>query len=153
MDRLMKSIALGCDPNAAWMKDEVKAELEELGYSWEDYGGTDKIYANVAFEVAEAVASGKHERGILICGTGIGVSIAANKVPGAYCALVNNAYQAERAVKSNNANLIALGSQVLGDKLARALVRIWMSSEWVPGGRSEPKVHRIYEYEEKNKRV
>ena len=120
----MKTIALGCDPNADWLKAELKAELEELGYEWEDYGSDDPIYANVAIEVAEAVAAGKHERGILICGTGIGVSISANKVPGAYCAVVNNAYQAERAAKSNNANLIAMGSQVLGDKLARLLVRI-----------------------------
>ena len=143
----MKPIALGCDPNATWLKEEVMEELTALGYEYQDYGSEDPIYANVAIEVAEAVASGKHDRGVLFCGTGIGVSISANKVPGAYCALVNNCYQAERAAKSNNANLIAMGSQVLGDKLARTLVRVWMESEYTPGGRSQPKVQRITDYE------
>ena len=79
----MKSIALGWDPNAKEMKEAVKKVLIEMGYQVEDYGSEDPIYANVAFRVAEAVAAGKQERGILICGTGIGMSIAANKVLGA----------------------------------------------------------------------
>ncbi|MCF7915107.1 MAG: RpiB/LacA/LacB family sugar-phosphate isomerase [Spirochaetaceae bacterium] len=146
----MKTVALGCDPNAAWLKKEIIAELEELGYEYQDYGSEDPIYANVAIEVAEAVAAGTQDLGIVVCGTGIGVSIAANKVPGAYCAVVNNAYQAERAVKSNNTNMMAMGAQVVGDKLARTLVRIWLAAEWVPGGRSEPKMQRIYDYEKKH---
>ena len=143
----MKPIALGCDPNASWLKEEIKSELTDMGYEYKDYGSDDPIYANVAIEVAEAVAAGKHDRGIVICGTGIGVSIAANKVKGAYCALVNDAYQAERAIKSNNANMLAMGAQVMGDKLGRKLVRIWMESEWTPGTRSEPKVQRIVDYD------
>ena len=143
----MTPIALGYDPNASTLMDAVKEELTELGYEYVDYGGDDPIYANVAIEVSEAVAAGKHERGILMCGTGIGVSITANKVPGAYAALVTDAYSAERAAKSNNANIITMGSQVMGDKLARTLVRTWMQSEYTPGGRSEPKIQRIYEYE------
>lgn len=143
----MKPIALGYDPNASTLMDAVKAELEELGYAYTDYGSDDPIYANVAIQVAEAVAAGKHDRGVLMCGTGIGVSIAANKVPGAYAALVENAYSAERAAKSNNANIITMGAQVIADKLARTLVRVWMQSQYTPGGRSEPKIARIYEYE------
>jgi ribose 5-phosphate isomerase B len=144
----MKSIALGYDPNASTLMDAVKAELDELGYEYTDYGSTeDPIYANAAITVAETVAAGTHDRGILICGTGIGVSIAANKVPGAYAALVENAYSAERAAKSNNANIMTMGAQVMGDKLARTLVRVWMQSAYTPGGRSEPKIQRIYEYE------
>ncbi|NBF39099.1 MAG: RpiB/LacA/LacB family sugar-phosphate isomerase [Spirochaetes bacterium] len=146
----MKPIALGYDPNASTLMDAVKAELDELGYEYVDYGSDDPIYANVAIEVAEAVAAGKHERGILMCGTGIGVSIAANKVLGAYAALVENAYSAERAAKSNNANIITMGAQVMGDKLARTLTRTWMESAYTPGGRSEPKVQRIYEYEKEH---
>ena len=146
----MKPIALGYDPNASALMDAVKEELTELGYEYVDYGSDDPIYANVAIEVAEAVAAGKHERGILMCGTGIGVSIAANKVPGAYAALVENAYSAERAAKSNNANIITMGAQVMGDKLARTLVRTWMQSQYTPGGRSEPKIQRIYEYEKEH---
>jgi ribose 5-phosphate isomerase B len=117
-----------------------------MGYQTEDYGSDDPIYANVAFAVAEAVAAGKHERGILLCGTGIGVCIAANKVPGAYAALCSDAYSTERSRKSNNANIMTMGSQVVGPELAKALVSIWMKSEYVPGGRSEPKVQRIVEY-------
>jgi ribose 5-phosphate isomerase B len=84
-----------------------------------------------------------------MCGTGLGASIAANKVPGVYCALLTDAYQAERATLSNNANVIALGAQVTGPKLARLLVREYLAREYVPGGRSEPKITRISEYERK----
>ena len=142
----MKKVAIGCDPNAAGLKEIVKKHLEDLGYEYEDYGSDDPIYANVAFTVAEAVAAGKHDRGILICGTGIGMSLAANKVPGAYAALCADAYSAERSRKSNNANIMTLGSQTIGSELAKTLVKVWMESEYTPGGRSEPKVQRIYEY-------
>jgi len=142
----MKKIAVGCDPNAAELKEVIKQHLTDLGYEWEDYGSEDPIYANVAIEVAEAVASGKHDRGILICGTGIGMSISANKVPGAYAALCSDAYSTDRSRKSNNANIMTLGSQVTGLELAKQLVTIWMNSDYTPGGRSEPKIQRIYEY-------
>ena len=142
----MKKVAIGCDPNAAGLKEIVKKHLDDLGYEYEDYGSDDPIYANVAFTVAEAVAAGKHDRGILICGTGIGMSLAANKVPGAYAALCADAYSAERSRKSNNANIMTLGSQTIGSELAKTLVTVWMESEYTPGGRSEPKVQRIYEY-------
>jgi ribose 5-phosphate isomerase B len=145
----MKKVAIGCDPNAADLKNAIIAHLGELGYECEDYGSDDVIYANVAIEVAEAVASGKHDRGILICGTGIGVSIAANKVPGAYAALCSDAYSAERARKSNNANIMTMGAQVIGVELAKTLVKTWMNAEWTPGTRSEPKVQRICDYEKR----
>jgi len=96
-------IAIGCDPNATGLKETIKRHLNDLGYEWEDYGSNDPVYANVALKVAEAVASGKHQRGILICGTGIGMCIAANKVPGAYAALCSDAYSTERSRKSNKA--------------------------------------------------
>ncbi len=143
----MKPIALGCDPNATTLKEEVMKELDELTIPYKDYGSQDPIYANVAVTVAEAVARGDHDRGILICGTGIGMSIAANKVPGAYAALCSDVYSTDRSRKSNNANIMTMGSQVVGDKLARALVRTWVGSEYTPGGRSQPKIDRIYDYE------
>ena len=142
----MKKIAIGCDPNAADLKEILKKHMEDLGYEWEDYGSEDPVYANVAFKVAEAVAAGNHDRGILICGTGIGVCIAANKVPGAYAALCSDAYSTERSIKSNNANIMTLGSQVTGPELAKQLVTTWLNAEYTPGGRSEPKIQRIYEY-------
>ena len=142
----MKKIAIGCDPNATELKTVVQQQLTDLGYEYEDYGSDDPIYANVAIEVAEQVAAGKHDRGILICGTGIGMCITANKVPGVYAALCADAYSTERSIKSNNANVMTLGSQVTGSELAKSLVKIWMASEYVPGGRSQPKIERIYEY-------
>jgi ribose 5-phosphate isomerase B len=145
-DKTMKPVAIGCDPNAAELKDIIKAHLDGLGYEWQDYGSEDPVYANVAIDVAEAVAAGKHDRGILICGTGIGVSLAANKVPGAYAALCADAYSTERSRKSNNVNIMTLGSQVTGPELAKTLVTVWMNAEYTPGGRSEPKIQRIYEY-------
>jgi len=142
----MKKIAIGCDPNASALKDVLKNHLEDLGYEWEDYGSEDPIYANVAIKVAEAVARGDHDRGILICGTGVGMCITANKVKGAYAALCADAYSTERSVKSNNANIMTMGSQVTGTELAKTLLTIWLKSQYTPGGRSEPKIQRIYEY-------
>jgi ribose 5-phosphate isomerase B len=142
----MKKIAIGCDPNAAGLKNAIIKHLAGLGYECEDYGSEDPIYANVAIDVAEAVASGKHDRGILMCGTGIGMSISANKVPGAYAALCSDPYSTERSIKSNNANIMTLGEQVTGVELAKSLVTTWMKAKYEPGGRSEPKIQRIYEY-------
>ncbi len=142
----MKKIAIGCDPNAAGLKKAIIKHLAELGYECEDYGSDDPIYANVAIAVAEAVATDKHDRGILMCGTGIGMSIAANKVPGAYAALCSDAYSTERSIKSNNVNIMTLGEQVTGVELAKSLVSIWINSEYTPGGRSEPKIQRICDY-------
>lgn len=144
----MKKVAIGADPNAAGLKETIKKHLTDLGFESEDYGSDDPIYANVAFKVAEAVASGKHDRGILLCGTGIGMSIAANKVPGAYAALCSDPYSTERSRKSNNVNIMTLGAQVAGPELAKSLVTIWMNAEYTPGGRSEPKIKRITEYAE-----
>jgi ribose 5-phosphate isomerase B len=142
----MKKIAIGCDPNAAELKEAVMQQLTDLGYEYEDYGSDDPVYANVAIKVAEQVAAGVHDRGILICGTGIGMCIAANKVPGAYAALCADAYSTERSIKSNNANIMTMGSQVMGAELAKSLVKIWLASEYIPGGRSQSKIQRIYDY-------
>jgi ribose 5-phosphate isomerase B len=142
----MSNVAIGCDPNAKDLKEVIKKHLTDLGHEYVDYLSDDPIYANVAFKVAEAVASGKHDRGILLCGTGIGMSIAANKVPGAYAALCADAYSTERSRKSNNANIMTMGAQVVGFELAKTLVTIWMASEYTVGGRSDAKVNRIVEY-------
>ena len=143
-------VAIGCDPNAAGLKREVIEELQALGHEVSDLGSEDPIYANVVIDVAEAVVRGEYERGVVLCGTGIGASIAANKVPGAYCALVTDTYQAERAALSNNANMIAMGSQVTGSMVARTMVRTWMANAYQPGGRSDDKIKRICEYAEQH---
>ena len=140
------NIAIGGDPNAAALKAEIIDEIRRLGHEITDMGSDDPVYANVVFTVSEAVAQGDYDRGVVLCGTGIGASISANKVPGAYCALVTDVYQAERAALSNDANVVALGAQVTGVKLARLIVKTWLALEYVSGGRSDPKIRRIQDY-------
>jgi ribose 5-phosphate isomerase B len=130
----MESIALGSNPNAAKLKEIIKEHLTQSGYNWEDYGSDDSIYTNVTIQISRTVAAGKHDRGMLMCGTGIGVCIAANKVPGIRAALCTGPYSSERAIKSNNANTMTLGSLVIGPELAKMLVTIWLQSEYSPGG-------------------
>jgi ribose 5-phosphate isomerase B len=140
-------IAIGCDPNATEFKKVLIPFVESLGHQCVDFGSDDPIYANTAFALGEAVAAGECDRGILICGTGIGMAIAANKVKGVYAALVNNIFQAQRAELSNNANVITLGAQVTGIELAKCFVREYLSLTFDPQSRSLPKVQRICDYE------
>ncbi len=143
----MHTIAIGCDPNAAEAKRELITFLREQGHTVTDFGSDDPIYANVAIEVAQAVAAGTYDRGILICGTGIGVSLAANKVKGAYAALLTDVYSAERARKSNDANIACFGAFTLGIAHMKRLAAEFLSSEYEPGGPSQPKVDRIHLFE------
>ena len=141
-------IAIGCDPNAEEAKQEIIAYIEKKGYGEvTDFGSEDPIYANVAIDVAEHVASGEYDRGVLICGTGLGVSIAANKVKGAYAAVVGDAYSAQRACLSNNCNIITIGSQVTGYKKAEVMIEEYLKATYVYNERSGKKVDRILEYE------
>ena len=140
-------IAFGCDPNATEFKLQLMDYVKGLGHEVADFGSDDPIYANTAIEVAQAVAGGKYDRGIVVCGTGIGVSIAANKVKGAYAACNHDLYQAQRAELSNHANIITMGSQVIGIQLAKELVKEYLSVEWDPNCRSVDKVQRIIDFE------
>ncbi|MCI6867850.1 MAG: RpiB/LacA/LacB family sugar-phosphate isomerase [Lachnospiraceae bacterium] len=140
-------IAIGCDPNATEYKKMLIPFVESLGHEVTDFGSDDPIYANVAIEVAEAVAAKKFDRGILFCGTGIGVMLAANKVKGAYAAVVSDVYSAQRACLSNNCNIITLGAQVTGYKLAEEVIRAYLAETYVYNERSGKKVDRIVEYE------
>lgn len=141
-------IAIGCDPNAQTAKEEIIKFIEKrrLG-KFKDFGSTDPIYANVAIEVAEAVACGDFDRGILICGTGIGVSIAANKVKGAYAALISDIYSAKRAILSNDANIACLGAFTIGSKLREELIEAFLTNEFEPGCPSQPKVNAFRKYD------
>lgn len=144
-------LAVGCDPNATEFKKAMIAYVESLGHEVEDFGSDDPIYANVAFAVGEAVAAGKYDRGMLFCGTGIGVMIAANKVEGCYAAVVNNVYQAQRACLSNNANVITMGAQVTGLEVAKMMAKEYLSNTYDPNSRSGSKVQRIVDYEKGDK--
>ena len=140
-------IAIGCDQNASELKEQLKAFIMELGHVCVDFGGDEPIYANTAIRLAQAVAAEECDRGVLICGTGIGMCIAANKVKGAYAALVNNVYQAQRAQLSNRANIMTLGAQVTGVELAKCLVQSYLKEQFDPQSRSAPKLQRICDYE------
>lgn len=144
----MWKIAIGCDPNAQAAKEEMIKFLEakKLG-EITDFGSEDPIYANTAIAVAEAVARGDYDRGILICGTGLGVSIAANKVKGAYAALLTDIYSAKRARLSNDANIACFGAFTTGNKLREELVEAFLTNEFVPGSSSQPKVDAFVKYD------
>lgn len=146
-------IGIGCDPNATTLKDAVADYLRELGHEVRDFGSDDPLYSKTAIAVAESVAAKEVERGVVMCGTGIGVSISANKVPGAYCALLTDAYQAERAQLSNDANMVAFGAQVTGVESIKRLVREYLSVSYGENERSAPKLAALYDYETENTRV
>ena len=140
-------IAVGSDPNAEDFKQQLIPFIKGLGHEVTDFGSADPIYANVAIQVAENVAAKKFDRGILFCGTGIGVMLAANKVKGAYAAVVGDVYSAQRACQSNNCNIITIGSQVTGYKKAELMIQEYLKEHYVYNERSGKKVDRILEYE------
>jgi ribose 5-phosphate isomerase B len=140
----MDVIALGSDEAGFELKATLKAYLGELGYEVRDYGcySLDAVdYPDVAEGVALAIAAGQHARGILICGTGIGMAITANKVPGVRAAQAHDTYSAERARKSNDAQIVTLGARVVGSELAKSIVRVWLDSEF--SGESSPSFGKV----------
>lgn len=147
----MQPIAIGADDAAIELKNVIVAFLQQRDIPIADYAlGNDKApigYPDIAFQVAQAIKDGKHQRGILLCGTGIGMSIVANKVPGIRAAQCHDTYSAQRARKSNDAQIITLGARVIGPELAKSIVEAWLSSEFEGGG-SAPKVARIGYYEQ-----
>lgn len=145
----MKKIAIGCDEAAYSLKVALKEHLQTKGYEVVDYGadqGEIVLYPDVAVKVAKEVANGNFERAILVCGTGIGMSITANKVPGVRAAVCHDPFSAQRARKSNDAQIICFGERVIGVELAKNLLDIWLDSDFSGGG-STPKVERINAYE------
>ena len=141
----MRPIAVGCDEAGFELKQTVIEVLRERGLEVRDFGcySPDAVdYPDIGYELARAVGRGEHDRGILICGTGIGMAIVANKVPGVRAAQVHDPYSAERARKSNDAQIMTMGAWVVGSGLAKSLVRTWLDSEFA-GGNSARKVSKI----------
>lgn len=144
-------IALACDHGGLNLKNKIKAYLEERDYEVVDFGTntTDSCdYPDYALPAAEAVASGECEKGILICSTGIGVSIVANKVPGVRCAHCHDVYCAEFTRRHNNANMLAMGEKVIGEGYAMQIVETFLTTEF-EGGRHERRVNKIADIEKK----
>jgi ribose 5-phosphate isomerase B len=142
-------IAIGCDEGAYDLKQTLKKHMADAGHDVTDFGTHDAqpvLYPNVAFAVAGQVASGAFSRALLLCGTGIGMAISANKVKGIRAAQCHDTYSAERASRSNDAQIITIGARVVGPELAKSIVDAWLRSTF-DGGRSQPKVDLIEAYE------
>lgn len=147
----VKVIGIGNDHAAVEMKNQIKEFLEEKGYQVINYG-TDSDescdYPEYGEKVGRAVAEGKVDAGVLICGTGIGISIAANKVKGVRAAVVSEPVSARLTKEHNNANIIAFGSRIVGIEMAKEIVSAWLNAEYIGSGRHERRVDMIRKIEE-----
>jgi len=145
----MTKIAIASDHAGRELKDEIKAFLEERGLDVIDMGtnGDETVdYPDYGIPLAQMVSSGEMDKGILLCATGIGMSIVANKFPGVRAALVNDIYSARMAKEHNDANILVIGGRVIGKGLARELVKTWLDSEF-EGGRHQRRLDKIKEIE------
>jgi ribose 5-phosphate isomerase B len=146
---VVSTIALGADHAGFELKEALKAWLIDHGYQVLDYGthSTESVdYPDYAAQVAEAVANQKVERGVLVCGTGIGMAMAANKVPGVRAALCHDLYAARMSREHNDANVLTLGGRLMGPEMALDILRIWIETEFA-GGRHRRRVDKIDDIE------
>ncbi|AXI38528.1 ribose 5-phosphate isomerase B [Bacillaceae bacterium ZC4] len=143
-------VIIASDHGGVNIREEIKKLLDEMNIEYEDIGcdcETSVDYPDYALPAAERVAKGEFDRGILICGTGIGMSIAANKVKGIRCALVHDVFSAKATREHNDSNMLAMGERVIGPGLAREIVKTWLTTEYV-GGRHANRIEKISKYEE-----
>jgi len=145
-------IAIGNDHAGFDLKSKIKDYLQKLEMEYKDFGAYSAQpcdnCAYIAAEVSSSVASGVYNRGILICGTGIGTSIAANKVPGVRAALCNEIFSAKKSREHNNANILVMGSRIVAVELAKEIVKIWLTTKFM-GGRHGLRVSKYSEVEKK----
>lgn len=145
-------VAIGSDHGGVNIRKEIIELMESMNIEVVDIGcecSESVDYPDYAIPVAEKVASGEVDRGILICGTGIGMSIAANKVKGIRCALVHDTFSAKATREHNDSNILAMGERVIGPGLARDIAKIWLETDY-EGGRHARRVGKISEYEGEN---
>lgn len=147
-------VVLGADEAAFELKERIKEHLraQAPGFEVIDFGVFDTApsdYPDIAEKVALAISRGEADRGILLCGTGIGMAITANKIPGIRAAQVHDTYSAERASKSNDAHIITIGARVVGPELAKTIADTWLRSEFT-GGPSQRKIEKITAVEKRN---
>lgn len=145
-------IAIGCDHAALKLKNDVVEKLRKEGYEVEDFGIHEQKsvdYPDYALSVAEAVASGRADKGILICGTGIGMSIAANKVKGIRCALCSDTFSAHATREHNDANILAFGERVVGEGLAMDIVDTFLKTPFSGDDRHVKRIAKISAIEDK----
>jgi len=151
MNKQKEPIVIASDHFGLILKDPIRDYLIEKGYEVIDLGVNSEepvLYPEIAVQLCEEVLKHNYSRGILVCGTGVGMAMVANKVPGVRAAVIHDAYSAERARASNDAQVAALGSLVIGVNAAKMMIDIWLESEF-GGGRSLPKVDMIKALDEK----
>ena len=139
-------IAIGCDHGGYELKQKILAHLRDRGLAYKDFGcdSTASVdYPVYGKAVARAVAAGECEKGIVICSTGIGISIAANKVPGIRCALCGDCFSARATRQHNNANVLALGALVTGPGLALEIVDVWLGTEFSGEERHQRRIDKV----------
>lgn len=144
-------VAIGCDHGGFHLKQVIMTFLESKGIPFYDFGGYSEApvdYPDIADPVAKAVASGEYDRGILICGTGIGIGIAANKVKGIRAALCHDTFSAHASREHNDANILTMGERIIGPGLAVDIVDVWLTTEF-EGGRHLRRVEKIMALEER----
>lgn len=146
----VKKIALGSDHAGAPLKEEIIAHLKEKGYELKDFGTSADApadYPDPALAVAQSVVSGEFDRGVLVCGTGIGISIAANKVPGVRCAMLSDTFSARATRLHNDANVMAMGGRVIGVELAKDIVDVFLETEFSGVERHQKRIDKITQIE------
>ncbi|MFS0645515.1 ribose 5-phosphate isomerase B [Siminovitchia sp. 179-K 8D1 HS] len=142
-------VAIASDHGGILIRKEITKMMDELDIEHVDFGCGDEgsvDYPDFAIPVAERVANGEFDRGILICGTGIGMSISANKVKGVRCALVHDVFSAKMTRLHNDTNVLAMGERVIGAGLAREIAKVWLETEF-EGGRHTRRIQKIADYE------
>ena len=142
-------IAMACDHGGLRLKNVLKEYLLDNGYEVEDFGTNSEDscdYPDYAGKAAKAVASGACDKGVVVCGTGIGVSITANKVKGIRCALCHDVFSAKATRAHNDSNMIAMGQRVIGEGLALEILKTWLSTEF-EGGRHVQRIEKMMAYE------
>ena len=147
-------VAIGCDHAGVSLKNEILPVLKELAVEWKDFGTTTEEsvdYPDFGERVSEEVSKNNVERGILICGTGIGMSIVANKFPGIRAALCHDSYSAEMSRLHNDANLLVLPGRIIGKETAKEIVRIWFTTPF-EGGRHQKRLDKIKAIETRMRR-
>ena len=139
-------IAIACDHGAYEYKDMIKDMLLAQGHEVKDFGTDSPAsvdYPDVALPCAQAVASGEYERGIVMCGTGIGVSITANKVKGIRCALCSDPLSARLTREHNDTNMLAFGQRIIGSELAKEIVNVWLTTPFSNGERHKNRIEKV----------
>lgn len=145
-------IAVACDHGGFRLKNVIIEELKRLGYEVEDFGTYSEEscdYPDYAAKAARAVASGECEKGVVVCGTGIGVSMTCNKIHGIRCALCHDVFSAKATRAHNDANMLAMGQRVIGEGLALEILRAWLSTDF-EGGRHVRRIEKMMALEDEN---